>query len=229
MKETNSKSGILRLAQEYEAAFGTGRLEDFLRKEIPNMDYVPGDFHKRLLRLPWADVFTTNWDTLIERSREDVFERAYAVVHTMSETRASQRHRIGKLHGTFPSCTPFIFTEEHFRTYPTRFAPFVNMVQEAMMENVFCLLGFSGDDPNFLQWSGWVRDNLGKAAPRIYLVGWLDLAPPRRLRLEERHVIPIDLSHLPQASSWPKELRHQYAIEWFLSALKKCKPQAPIN
>lgn len=38
------------------------------------------------------------------------------------------------------------------------------MVQQSMMETVFLLVGFSGDDPNFLHWSGWVRDNLGGAA-----------------------------------------------------------------
>ena len=71
------------------------------------------------------------------------------------------RPRIAKLHGSFPSNRPFIFTEEDYRTYPRRFAAFVNLVQQSMMENVFCLLGFSGDDPNFLYWTGWVRDHLG--------------------------------------------------------------------
>ena len=44
------------------------------------------------------------------------------------------------------------------------------------MENTFVLIGFSGDDPNFLQWSGWVRDNLGPSTPPIYLCGLLGVA-----------------------------------------------------
>ena len=72
--------------------------------------------------------------------------------------------RIFKLHGSFPSQFPLIVTEEDYRTYPSEFAPFVNTVQQAMMETVFILIGFSGDDPNFRNWSGWVRDNLGEAA-----------------------------------------------------------------
>ena len=71
------------------------------------------------------------------------------------------------------------------------------------METVFCLIGFSGDDPNFLHWSGWVRDNLGKSAPKIYLAGWLDLSPHRRRMLEDRGVVPIDVARHPQAPSWP--------------------------
>ncbi len=71
------------------------------------------------------------------------------------------------------------------------------------MGSVFCLLGFSGDDPNFLHWSGWVRDNLGSAAPKIYLAGWLGLSLHRRRMLETRNVIPIDLAQHPKADEWP--------------------------
>ena len=72
--------------------------------------------------------------------------------------------RIVKLHGSLPATFPLISTEEDYRTYPSKFAPFVNTVRQAMMETVLCLIGFSGDDPNFLHWSGWVRDNLGVCA-----------------------------------------------------------------
>ena len=80
--------------------------------------------------------------------------------------------RIIKLHGTVPGSEycPLIVTEEDYRTYPTKFAPFVNTVQQLMMETALLLIGFSGDDPNFLSWSGWVRDNLGGSAPKIYLL-----------------------------------------------------------
>ena len=146
---------------------------DRIANLVPDLDYRPGGMHKRLLRLPWADVFSTNWDSLLERTCPDVFERSYEIVRTISDIPFAISPRIVKLHGSFPSHQPYIFTEEEYRTYPTKFAPFVNLVQQSMMETTFCLIGFSGDDPNFLHWSGWVRDNLGSNAPRIYLVGCL--------------------------------------------------------
>jgi len=149
-----------------------------------------------LLELPWSDIFTTNYDTLLERAARGLLNRKYNVVRTAEEVPGSARPRIIKLHGSFPSNRPFILTEEHFRTYPSSFAPFVNLVQQAMMENVFCLIGFSGDDPNFLQWSGWVRDHLGSSAPVIYLCGLLDLNSAKRKMLHDRNVIPIDLTPL---------------------------------
>lgn len=126
-----------------------------------------------------------------------------------------------KLHGSFPSHRPFIITVEDYRTYPTHFSPFVNMVQQSMMENSFVLIGFSGDDPNFLSWSGWVRDNLGmENMPPIYLCGLLNLAPPQERVLQERGVIPVDLSPLfPKEKDLNNALRHKRALAWFLLTL----------
>ncbi len=140
--------------------------------------------------------------------------------------------RIVKLHGSFPSHRPFIITEEDFRTYPQKSAPFVNMVQQSMMENAFCLLGFSGDDPNFLSWSGWVRDNLGASKPPIYLCGLLELefSPSRRKLLESKGIIPIDLSPMFPKSEFPdSEVRHKKAIKWFLKELERGKPSNPFE
>jgi SIR2-like domain len=222
--EASGTSGFLRLAQEYHTAFGPSALSNRIRDLVPDLEHRPSDLHKRLLRLPWADIFSTNWDTLLERSCADVFERSYDIVRTIEQIPYATRPRIVKLHGTFPAHEPFIFTEEDYRTFPAKFAPFVNLVQQSMMETSFCLLGFSGDDPNFLHWSGWVRDNLSASAPKIYLVGWLELSVHRRRMLEARNVMPVDLSSLPQAANWPRELRHRYAADWFIKALEMAQP-----
>ena len=222
--EASQTSDFLRLAQEYEVAFGRGDLHRFIRNLIRDDDFKPGDLHTQLLRLPWRDVFTTNWDTLLERARISVPDRPYSVVRNMDEIPLANRPRIVKLHGSLPAHFPLIFTEKDYRTYPKKFAPFVNTAQQAMMETVFCLIGFSGDDPNFLEWSGWVRDNLGESAPKIYLAGWLSLLPHQRRELEDRNIVPIDLASHPKAGEWPEHLRHQYATEWLLHTLERGKP-----
>ena len=42
--------------------------------------------------------------------------------------------------------------------------------------------------------------------------------------LEDRNVVPVDLSQLPQGRKWPEECRHRYALEWFLWILKLKRP-----
>lgn len=217
-------SEALRLAQEYEETHGRYALNKFILDSTPDTDYEPSTLHEKLLKLRWADIFTTNWDTLLERTCRGVPEQYYHIISTTTDISGSSAPRIVKLHGTFPSNMPFIFTEEDYRRYPIDFAPFVNFVQQSMMENVFCLIGFSGDDPNFLHWSGWVRDNLGKTAPKIYFVGWHEIPQVKRRELEKRNIIPIDLANIPGSASWPKAKRHQWAIEWFLENLDKGEP-----
>lgn len=148
------------------------------------------------MTLQWCEVFTTNYDTLLERASEDIVDHAHYVVacrEDIPQSKILNRRRIVKLHGSFPSQRPFIFTEEDYRRYPDQFAPFVNLVRQSILENVFCLIGFSGDDPNFLHWIGWVRDVLDQHALPIYL--FLGSAPTlgQQKLLEARRVTPVVL------------------------------------
>jgi tetratricopeptide (TPR) repeat protein len=142
----------------------------------------------------------------------------------MEDIATTRAPRVVKLHGSLPSNRPFILTEEDYRTYPHRFAPFVNLVQQALLENELCLIGFSGDDPNFLKWTGWIRDHLGASARRIYLVGALELSTAQRRLLEQRNISPIDLS--PLVAHLEVARRHQAATELFLDRLSADRPMA---
>lgn len=215
-------SNPLRLAEEYRSALGQQALEGLIRQLVRDDEWKPGKMHARLVGLPWTDVLTTNWDTLLERSASTDPEKAYELVRIAADIARTRPPRIVKLHGGFPS-GPFVFTEEDFRAYPTKFAPFVNLAQQVMLENEVCLLGFSGDDPNFLEWSGWVRDQLGTAARQIRLVGVLNLSDAKRRFLHARNVSPIDLA--PAVKDVPEGDKHRRAAEIFLDALWRSKPR----
>ena len=184
-------------------------------------------------------MFTTNYDTLLERTRAAVVLQHYDVVVKKEDLLYARGPRIVKLHGSFPS-PPFVITEEDYRRYPIDQAPFVNTVRQSLLENTLCLIGFSGDDPNFLQWIGWLRDHVGReSAPKIYLVGVLhELGEADRRLLDGRGIVTVDLSAFskvpgealsaffdylrcrrPRAVDWPP------ASEGPPSARKQCSPQ----
>lgn len=214
----------LRLAEEFRALLGQSALDGLIRDLVPDVEWLPSEAHRCLLSLPWSDVLSTNWDTLLERAKADLTEQTYDVVLTPEDISRTRSPRIVKLHGTLPSHTPFIFAEEDYRTYPVRFAPFVNLAQHVLLENELLLLGFSGDDPNFLAWAGWVRDQLGSSARKIRLAGVLDLSPARRRYLENLNVTPIDLFPLVEDISDPK-MRHAQATKLLLDSLHDSKPR----
>lgn len=219
----NAPSDALKLAEEYRALLGPSALESLIRALVRDDEWLPGRLHERLVSLPWTDILTTNWDTLLERAAETSIQQTYDTVRAMADIPRTRSPRIVKLHGSLPSNRPFIFTEEDYRKYPKDFAPFVNLVQQVLMENELCLIGFSGDDPNFLQWSGWIRDQLGDAARPIYLIGVLTLSPARRKVLEARRVFPIDLA--PLVEDVDESERHSAASDRFLDFLASAKPK----
>lgn len=210
IRSAGTSSGALRLAELYEVAFGANRLKELLRRMLPDDDHDPGPLHRQLLELPWADVFTTNYDTLLERQARGLLQRKYDLVRSVSELSLASRPRIVKLHGTLPELRDLILTEEHYRAYPERHAPLVHEIRVAMIETTLCLIGFSGDDPNFLNWTGWVRDQMGESCPFIYFFTSSDLAPFQRRLLEDRRIIPIPIFEVTD------ETDHQLALKRLL-------------
>ncbi|MFC1490357.1 anti-phage defense-associated sirtuin Dsr2 [Candidatus Latescibacterota bacterium] len=216
----------LKLAGEVQAAFGRSSLDQLIRTKIPDKNFEPSDLHTKLLRLPWTDVFTTNYDTLLERACMSVTDQKYDIVINKEDLIFSKKPRIIKLHGSFPSDRPFIITEEDYRKYPNDFAPFVNTVQQALIENTLCLIGFSGDDPNFLEWIGWIRDNLGKEnSPKLYLVGIFKLSDAQKKLLEQRNIVVINLSKCPSIDDTDFEA----AFHWFIDYLRSVKEDDPLE
>lgn len=188
----------LTLAEQVEIAYGRPELDRLLSDAIRDDDYRPAQPNLKLLQLPWSDIFTTNYDRLLERASYELTEQRFSVILNKNDLLGSAGStRIIKLHGSFPSQRPFIITSEDYRTYPQRFAPFVNTVQQSLLENTLCMIGFSGDDPNFNSWVGWMRDNLGENnMPRMYLLLHRAPSEARREWLRRKNVIAVDLSEM---------------------------------
>ena len=222
------KREVLDVAQEYQRRFGRVALEKLVTDQIPDHAYGPSENHRRLLALEWADVFTTNYDTLLERAANDVFNRRYERIVSPADIAMRTAPRLVKLHGSLPNQRPLVLTRDDYDNYHKSHAPFVNLMHESVMETVFVLVGFSGEDPNFIQWTRWVGEQLGKHAPPVYLCGILDLTPEKRAKIESRNATPLDLGPLFPAEKFPqRDARRAAAMTWFLEVLERGEPAAP--
>ena len=193
-KPNDKYLNVPTLANQVQAMFGRPELHRILRNSIPDLQHKPSPLHVELLELPWSDVFTTNYDTLLERAAPSVVSRRYDLVLNPEHLYHSNRPRIIKLHGTLPS-ENLTITDDDYRRYPRGSAPFVNAVRQALLENTLCLIGFSGDDPNFLQWIDWIQDSSDHAdSPKIYFLGVHELSLSHKAILQHRNIIPLDLS-----------------------------------
>lgn len=217
IKKTSGKN-VLKLAEEYKSVFGRNKLNKFIEANINDDKYIPGDLHKKLLSLNWRDVFTTNYDTLLERTIDKINVKFnYKILTSQNDLPGSTHPRIIKLHGSVDSAKHYTICEEDYRTYPIQFAPLVNTVQQAMLETQLCLIGFSGDDPNFLSWLGWLRDNMGENCPTIYLVGlFQNMSAAEKMTLESQNITIVDLGDL-----FKERVGHREALDAFLDKLSE--------
>lgn len=228
-EEINFEQNFDKYASEFEKKFGKGELYSLLIKSIPDEKYLPGEIHELLLSLPWSDVFTTNYDTLLERTLIKIYDKKYDIIKTVTQIPLKSKPRIVKLHGDIPS-NLFIITEEDYHKYKEKFGAFQNLVQQSILENVFCLIGFRGNDKNFKLWKKWVKDNLGEHSPPIFLCGILDLNEQERIDLENDNIKLVDLGSLfPKKKFIDTNARYKIAIEWFLKSLAFGEPNNKLN
>ncbi|WP_259634896.1 SIR2 family NAD-dependent protein deacylase [Stieleria sedimenti] len=208
-------SSALRLAQEFETQFRRPALIELVREATSDDGFDPSDVHESLVDLPWADIFTTNYDRLIERATcsrttERLRRNQYSLVTNEADIPGARKPRIVKLHGTLPDLTDLVLTEEDFRRYEATHPLFVNAVRASLSENTLCLIGFSGDDPNFLAWSGWIRDTLGSATPNILFFCGNPLADFQTRLLLERNITPVPLTTTFGQSKYRESLRYLF-------------------
>lgn len=218
---------ILEIGDIYEDEYGRASLDKILKDAIPDDNYQPGELHYNFLNLPWADIYTTNYDTLLERTKKKIYERKYQVIYNMNDVPNSVSPRIIKLHGSFPSTRPFIFSKKDYDNYPINFSPFVNMVQQSIMETTFVLIGFSGDDPNFEKWITWVRKNLGEHMPKIYMIGYDQTEQSNYLN--SKGITLIDFKELYLEEANPYTPMFFYLFEFFSFKNREEKTKWPFK
>lgn len=177
---------------------------------------VPDNFaaHKRLVKMRgWNRIYTTNYDQLLEYAAE-IDGTEYQTITTAKELSIfSDKVTIIKLHGDLFNPLrskkmrafrfdgnphqQYIISAEDYANYPKDHEAFTQLMRIYLLQGVFCLIGFSGDDPNFINWIEWVRDILerdGKPKKdedyKIYLVGVSDKMPsPDKQIFYENHSI----------------------------------------
>ena len=92
-----------------------------------------------------------------------------------SQLGIKRNKNIIKLHGDLRDATDFfgfdndirnhyIISKEDYDLYPKQHEAFTQLMRISLLQESYCLIGFSGDDPNFLGWISWVRDVIEKGS-----------------------------------------------------------------
>lgn len=150
----------------------------FLKKEAP-VKITPEDLsvHKKLLEGSWDNIYTTNYDSLIEYSALKTEKQWNTIVNGYDLSFSKQKKSIIKIHGNLRNPNKedykkfefdgnhhqrYIISKEDYDQYPNDHEAFTQLMRISLLQGCFCLIGFSGDDPNFIAWIKWVRDIIVK-------------------------------------------------------------------
>ncbi|WP_321333685.1 SIR2 family protein [uncultured Bacteroides sp.] len=157
------------------------------------------DIHEKLLEGSWDNVYSTNYDNILELTAK-LFHKQWGTITKAQDLSFSKRTKsIIKLHGNL--CNPnevndkkfefdgnhnqrYVISKEDYINYPEKHEAFTQLMRISLLQGTFCLFGFSGDDPNFIEWIKWMRDILvmhdesnSEKGIKIFLIDITDSEP----------------------------------------------------
>ncbi|MGB5988756.1 MAG: SIR2 family protein [Marinifilaceae bacterium] len=148
--DINKENDLIALAQYYEnEKGGRGSINSQLIDEFTK-DIKASENHNILASLPIQTFWTTNYDTLIEKSLEN-FGKAVDV-KICSENLATNKPRrdavIYKMHGDISLPHEAILTKDDYESYNEKRQLFTTALQGDLVSKTFLFIGFSFEDPN---------------------------------------------------------------------------------
>ncbi|MER1938989.1 SIR2 family protein, partial [Proteus terrae] len=160
------ESDFLKIAQLYYLKYGQHSYVKKIKSTI--RDLAPSLFHKMLFELNPHYIITTNWDSLLEKTAQDI-GLAYDLVS--SDVDLAQSHldkKIIKMHGDLRQ-NNFVFKEDDYLQYSRNFPLIENFIKGIFSTSTVIFLGYSYSDYDLKQIVSWVT-TISKATPKKYLL-----------------------------------------------------------
>ena len=140
------------LAQYYVDRYSASKLQQLIREQLeldPHPE--PQVSHDLLAKLPLTEIWTTNYDSLIERAIGDSAD-LYVDDSDLAQRRAALGCRVYKMHGSLCHAEPpLVIARDHYDQYLFTHQRFWALLQATFLTKSFLFLGFSFDDPNVRQ------------------------------------------------------------------------------
>lgn len=119
-------------------------LEEFVE------DVEETENHRIISRLPFSSIWTTNYDTLIEKTLQKE-NKVVDVKYNNNQLLTTKPKRdivVFKMHGDVNHPTEAILTKEQYEGYHRTHEPFINALTGELTTKTFLFIGFSFTDPN---------------------------------------------------------------------------------
>jgi hypothetical protein len=154
-------------------------VNDYLYEKL--VQFEPGAAHLALVQLPWADIFTTNFDLLVEKAAKFVGITPAGDVRAIFSSTTSlssfpeSNILYYKLHGSIDVANSdqgrLILTKADYRFYELFRKPLFKRLRADLLSKTFVFVGYSLGDPNFRAILDDCREEMGsESLPLSYAV-----------------------------------------------------------
>lgn len=218
-KLTNQESNFKNVEKDNQIIKYTEETEDYkeIKRDLETIEYsIKGN----------RNLIEQSEKELIKVQKE--LDKCLKVVVHSSELGIKRNKNLIKLHGTLrkkntkygfdnDNRNHYVISKEDYESYPQKHEAFTQLMRISLLQESYCLIGFSGDDPNFLEWVKWVRDVLEKReledkTNKIYLInlGKNDLSKEKELFFENHRIFSINLDNDEVVSFLEKEVDFKF-------------------
>jgi hypothetical protein len=152
-------------------AAGRGRVNQVLREQIAPVRPIPTAL-ATMARLPVRELWTTNYDRLIERAFEAIGRPIDAV---SAEADLGVRRRPGatrlyKMHGTIDRLDDIVLSTDDYEMYRRKRGGFLPLLQAHLTSSSMLFLGLSFTDPNLRHVLSVIRDRFRDSPPEHFAI-----------------------------------------------------------
>lgn len=190
IKAIVNREGVLEIPSLFAKRMGVREsIEAYIESHTPRIDVSANNisllgksspidkerdlnFLTTMVNVGWNAIFTTNYDDLLKYASSDVGKKSLTECSDAATLSLRKMDELViKLHGSIDFDhvrngfdgdvhRKYVLTREDYEDYPSKHEAFMQLMRISLLKDCFCLVGFSGTDPNFIAWITWVRDIL---------------------------------------------------------------------
>lgn len=163
----DNETDYLKIAQLYYLSCGETVYYQKIKEFFPE-NIEPSIIQKLIFDLKPANIITTNWDILLEKTARDNGYIYDVISKDEHLVQSELENHIIKMHGDFRD-NNIVFKEDDYINYQKKFPLIENYVKSILSTNTILFLGYSYSDINLKQISKWIQNN-SQAMPPMFLV-----------------------------------------------------------
>lgn len=142
------KKDLISLAQYYTNKNQRTRINSIIKESFADANGVPKEAHELIASLPITDIWTTNYDTLIERAlkQQDILTTIITDDESYRDVDNRAKVKIYKIHGTVSQASKCVITRSDYEAFSQKHDIVLSELKGAMCSKSFLFLGYSFSD-----------------------------------------------------------------------------------